>query len=168
MARTTIYVPDDLRERMDQASEEVNWSQVACRAFEMKLGELATTKREKDMTDVIQRLRASKIEDEAELYTDGKDLGREWAKDTATWLQLKRVPASHDQMFRENLIDDGALGHWVACKIIGDNDADWQTINEFWSEVVGEIDDARVNDDDFIRGFVDGANEIYGEVASAV
>lgn len=34
MARTTISIPDDLKKRMDQLEERVNWSRVAALAFE--------------------------------------------------------------------------------------------------------------------------------------
>jgi predicted transcriptional regulator len=41
MARMNIYVSDDLKERMDNTAESANWSQVACNAFEVELGEIA-------------------------------------------------------------------------------------------------------------------------------
>ena len=44
MARMNIYVSDDLKERMDNAEERANWSQVASRAFEIELGEIAKRK----------------------------------------------------------------------------------------------------------------------------
>ncbi len=34
MARMTIYIPDDLKARMDEAGENTNWSEIAQKAFE--------------------------------------------------------------------------------------------------------------------------------------
>ena len=38
MARMSIYVPDDLKGRMDRLSDRVNWSGVAQAAFETEIG----------------------------------------------------------------------------------------------------------------------------------
>jgi hypothetical protein len=49
-----IWVPDDLKRRMDKVKKAgVNWSQVASRAFEVKLGEIAAQKEKKAMSDVV-------------------------------------------------------------------------------------------------------------------
>ena len=55
--RTTISVPLELKKRMDKVKEDVNWSALACRAFEQKLAEVASKKENKTMNDVITRLR---------------------------------------------------------------------------------------------------------------
>ncbi len=41
MAKMTIYVPDELKGRMDEV-EGVNWSPLACQAFESKLAQVIT------------------------------------------------------------------------------------------------------------------------------
>jgi predicted transcriptional regulator len=33
MPRVTLYIPDDLKARMDEVSEAVNWSAIAQQAF---------------------------------------------------------------------------------------------------------------------------------------
>ncbi|MHC4179286.1 MAG: hypothetical protein ACYSWU_17370 [Planctomycetota bacterium] len=38
---TSISVPPDLKRRMDKVKEPVNWSAVACQAFEQKLAEIS-------------------------------------------------------------------------------------------------------------------------------
>ena len=43
-ARTTISVPSELKARMDAVDESVNWSAVACQAFELKLAEITKRK----------------------------------------------------------------------------------------------------------------------------
>jgi hypothetical protein len=43
MARANISIPDDLRHRMDEVEgERINWSALACQAFESKLAEIIT------------------------------------------------------------------------------------------------------------------------------
>jgi len=41
--RTTISVPRELKGRMDKVKEGVNWSALACQAFQTKLAELKDT-----------------------------------------------------------------------------------------------------------------------------
>jgi hypothetical protein len=52
--RTTITVPQDLKERMDAVQVDVNWSAVAARAFEEKLVEIASKKEKREMSDFIR------------------------------------------------------------------------------------------------------------------
>src|SRR5262245_57540294 len=101
--RTTISVPLDLKKRMDAAGAGVNWSAVACRAFEVELAEIAARKKEKTMDDVIQRLRASKLRGASEAHKEGDAAGRKWARDHAEADELQNL---------ENLLDllDGESG----------------------------------------------------------
>ena len=57
-ARTTISIPPDLKARMEAVDEPVNWSALACRAFEQKLAEIIKRKGSSNMNDVINRLGA--------------------------------------------------------------------------------------------------------------
>lgn len=92
--RTTISVPRDVKRRMDAVKEPVNWSGIACRAFGEKLTEIATTKEEKTMADVIQRLRASKPD---AIYQQGQADGRRWASEQAEHDDLLRLEQLYDQ-----------------------------------------------------------------------
>src|SRR3954447_17485852 len=91
--RTSISVPPDLKARMDAVAEPVNWSAVACRAFESELAEIVKRKGVRDMKDVIQRLRASKRQSDDGLYHRRNDAGVERAKDKAEALHLERLVA---------------------------------------------------------------------------
>jgi hypothetical protein len=86
--RTTISVPRNLKRRMDAVKEGINWSAVACRAFEDKLAEIDTKKEEKTMAAVIQRLRATKPD---ALYQQGHEDGRRWASERAEYDDLVRL-----------------------------------------------------------------------------
>ena len=59
-ARTTISIPRALKSRMDEVTENVNWSAVAARSFEDKLAEIISRKEIREMEEVVERLRASK------------------------------------------------------------------------------------------------------------
>src|ERR1051325_2917552 len=98
--RTTITIPPSLKKQMDAVKEDVNWSAVACRAFEVKLGEIATRKVEKNMETVIQRLRSSKFKHEDKTYNDGKKSGRSWATYQAEYAHLRELQKLRDNAGR--------------------------------------------------------------------
>jgi hypothetical protein len=157
MARTTIYVPDDLKERMDranQATEEVNWSQVACRAFEMKLGELATNKEIRQKQDVIQRLRASKLKSDDSNYKEGLELGRRWAEETAEADDLERLTSGEGWNSADELAEF----------ITGDAD-DHKAA--FWKSVGDDLD-SLLKSRSFLDGFVQGAAGVWCQVRDEV
>jgi hypothetical protein len=59
MPRVTLYIPGDLKARMDEI-EAVNWSAIAQQAFKEVVINLAARKETATMDDVVERLRASK------------------------------------------------------------------------------------------------------------
>jgi hypothetical protein len=166
--RTTITVPLNLKKRMDAVKEDVNWSALACRAFEAKLGEIASRKAGKDMKDVVERLRASKRSGEAQSYKEGEVAGREWAKQEAEAGDLERL----DRVRAERGLDWGKLFHdpgtfalpatqWVYFHMYPENRGDRSAVKEFWESALG---DEREVDDLFVKGFCDGALEVWAEV----
>lgn len=92
--RTTISVPRDLKRQMDAVKEPVNWSAIACRAFEEKLTEIATKKEEKTMFDIIQRLRTTKPD---LIYQQGQADGRRWASEQAQYEDLLSLEQLYDK-----------------------------------------------------------------------
>ena len=96
--RTTISVPGDLKARMDRVKEPVNWSALACRAFEAKLAEIAARKENKTMIDVVERLRDSLRNQQGESFNEGYETGRKWAENTATAVQLDRLESFQKTM----------------------------------------------------------------------
>ena len=155
MARMNIYVSDDLKERMDNAEESANWSQVASRAFEIELGEMAKRKKVKDMNSVIQRLKASKMEFENVSYREGRKYGIKWAEESADYAELKRAYEldTDDAVFVEAEDDDQAIN--VAILLTDDGDK----AVVFWGEIFGEWQAGK--DFECYKGFLDGASEIY-------
>ena len=62
VTRTSISVLRDLKKRMNKVKEPVNWSGIACRAFEIHLGDITAKKEHKKMSDVIMNLIEYEVE----------------------------------------------------------------------------------------------------------
>jgi hypothetical protein len=166
MAKIMVYVPDELKRRMDKV-KDVKWSPIACAAFEGKLGALAARKEIKNMQDVIQRLRVSKTEHESELQCEGRQHGRDWAMHTASAAELERLQnliegPQHGDAF----IVDRRTGRSGAEAFVGvidpdayENDLD---IEQFWGNL--GFEDRRYPDDRYVQAFAEAAVEIWREV----
>ncbi|MFK7766662.1 MAG: hypothetical protein AB8B55_05530 [Mariniblastus sp.] len=89
--RTTITVPFELKKRMKKLRGQVNWSAVACEAFELKLEELGPVEEIETIEDALKRMKtlnehASPVPDET-----GKSAGKHWAMNHAMPEELKRI-----------------------------------------------------------------------------
>jgi hypothetical protein len=167
-ARTTITVPADLKARMEAIDQEVNWSALACQAFEERLAEIVKTKGNATMEEAIARLRASKRRLESRQYQDGRGAGDRWAKDSAEAEELTRLAGWRQKFARDwNIIwadADGtatyASAETFVLTIRPDEDGDRQAAQEFWSHFI-EHD---LPDAEFVHGFADGALGVWDEV----
>ena len=171
MARMNISVPDDVKDRMDAVEEPVNWSAVASRAFSIELGEIAKRNQEKDMSAVIDRLRASKIEHMDVKEMEGFDAGQEWATQTAEFHELDRLAdaKAKNESIWDDLFDTGNNSVWSAAELMhayinGAEQPDRQESAEFWESTC----DDTAPDNEFVRGFCEGALEIYWSVADEI
>ena len=169
MARTTISIPDDLKRRMDRVKEPVNWSAIAAEAFELKLGEIARKQKEKTMDTVIARLRASKIQGASAFQKEGHVIGIGWAKEHAEFDELQRLARlDADEFFGSDWGGDGAYAaaEVLVFKIAGTDDYDRSAATDFWESLLGDDADAetRLASLDFLRGFVEGAVELFEQV----
>jgi hypothetical protein len=155
MARVSIYVPDDLKARMDGIGQAANWSEVVRPAI---LSEVANHEHRKgaNMTTVVERLRASKEKylKEAEKY--GLEAGRRWASDTAEYNELVQV-ANYWESSRWD-VDLGGLRQLI------DPNEDLTT-EEFY-DLVGCK--GFEESDEFAEGFAHGAQEVFEEVAAEI
>ncbi len=181
--RRMISIPPSLNDRMAKLPD-VNWSAIACAAFERKLGELAAQKEEKDMEDVIARLRASKAESDSKLYRDGFKLGESWARDHASVAELKQLAKLRDSVDDSDwegqfhtqegdafsaadhlaftiINEDGELGRGSYC---GREDS-----TQFWERATGlDQYDSNLSDDEFLKGFAEGALDVWDQVKSQI
>ncbi len=170
--RTTISVPTDLKTRMDRVGEPVNWSALACQAFENKLAEIAAGKENKTMADVIERLRASMRDEQGTAFKDGYQTGTEWGEKTATAAELRRLESfqistkKKSQEYWKNWFwPQGKHLPWLALVGVIQDDQNIRPLTgaAFWKALVGEPSPKPISGD-FLRGFVEGAVDLWSTV----
>jgi len=159
--RTTISLPEDLKARMDAAAETVNWSAEAAKCFERVLGEIASRKATKELSDVVSRLRATRIDEEDETKAEGFQLGQKWAQHVATYRELERATAI-DRNETLRMGEAWCIADVVAFEI-SPRAADSGDSAEFWERAGISLDTA--NDVTFLEGFLDGVDEIWEQVS---
>jgi hypothetical protein len=176
--RTTISIPQDLKEQMDAIGDQVNWSAVATSAFQAKVNEIKARKAKKmAKADVVKRLKSLREAEDQETYNDGKEAGREWAERYAKPRELKRIAEYLEASDRETNswswwdVDYpgwnhfGATGAFAFAARPKDKD-DRDAADSFWEEALGEDSAELLKDADFFRGFGDGVAEVWDEVST--
>jgi hypothetical protein len=174
--RTTITIPPDVKARMEAAGDAVNWSAVAAAAFRAKLLELDSKKEVGTMSDVIERLRASKKKRCDELYQQGRKAGESWAKQSAEAHELMRLAEGPPDSSRYTWdgwlgVYDNGLNRGVATGLYGDitgqdqRDVDRHSAEAFWEQAVGDRGAERIADHSFALGFIEGATAVWETVA---
>jgi hypothetical protein len=161
-------LPDDLKARMD-AVTDVNWSGEAAKCFEKVLGEIAKRKPNQDLADAVARLRASRLESEEADYRAGHDAGRVWALNRATYPELQRAAELDTDL--SDLQGGGGFrtSDYVAFAVRGIDLQDgymdaMDSANIFWEEAGFSSAAVDAKGEDFLRGFLDGAGEIWQAV----
>lgn len=176
-SRTTISIPYELKKRMEKAKEPINWSGLACAAFEAKLNEIQLSQEVKSMSDVIARLRASKQEVDSAEFNEGFEAGQEWAKETATFAELRNLCRLREQLgndrsrswkeFFDSTTGSSAYGidERLYCELHPE-DEDRGGSSEFWEGMVG--DEPSCQSDEWVRGFAEGALAIFDQIANQI
>lgn len=173
--RTNISVPVALKARMEKTKEAVNWSAVACEAFERKLDEIQARKEVRKMDDVIERLRASKRQSAHKTAGEGAEAGRQWAKHRAEAIHLERLDrmrgrSGHywDQTFDDNVGQSAYSGaELFVFAIEPEHDKNRTAASDFWGEELG--DEWRgIAVGNYVQAFADGALEIWDEVSGKI
>ena len=171
MPNISVFVNEDLKARMDREEGE-NWSKVAVLAFEKRLSELILKRTMSEGEAAIERLRASRKEDDETINAEGFEAGRRWAESSASFAQLKRLCEFTDQLESEPLYRWGdfldedndrayTASEILACYIEG-QDPDRDLSRDFWRSATASVD---TPEPDFTRAFATGATEIYHAVA---
>lgn len=96
--RTTITVPFGLKARMKQVGAEVNWSAVACDAFEQKLAEIGPIEEITSVESAIKRMKSlpkNPGSPDGDCQS-GKEAGIHWALNFARPDQLARIEEYRD------------------------------------------------------------------------
>ncbi len=171
MPKMSIYVSDEMKARIDEAGDRANWSGIAQRAFGVELNHLESVKEIGTMTDVIERLRASKEKTAEASAEHGQTAGREWAKRSAEYDELKRV-AAIDIDDIGAAIDDYSALEIVAMAITGDK-AEVRTFifdHEGLESIFGVDSDMleMTLTAEWVEGFVQGAAAVWEEVANKI
>jgi hypothetical protein len=170
--QTAITLPVALKQRMSAVKEAVNWSAVARDAFEKKLDQFATARKEQSMSDIVDRLRASKRKIEAESVPEGFECGRSWATNKADYKQLSNLA-----QWRDKVEKSGTIEQWIEfmqrkglapsdplAKVIeGDKELDQKTIKRFWDSAFDGSAEQR-HDKVFVAGFAKGALSVWDSV----
>ena len=131
------------------------------------------------MSDVVQRLRASKDQAGRESHKAGSKAGKNWAKDVAEVPQLQNL---------EQLRDSCSTSHEWGLQFDGESNSAYSTAERlafginpemegerndaagFWEIAVGDgpVVESNLADDEFMRGFAEGALDVWGEVKGKV
>lgn len=159
MARMSIYVPDELKGRMDVLSDRVNWSGIAQAAFETEIGRFPKWTEDK-MAAVIERLRASKQRQMETMADVGFAAGKKWAEEDAEFIDLKAVAESDLDEQNEDDIQWDAIPSLISF-------TDRSEAETFWEETIGERWREEINGHLQV-GFCRGAKAVWEEVADQI
>jgi hypothetical protein len=151
MANLNIYIPDDLKARIDAVGTGVNWSEAVRPAIKATLT-VHEQRRNQNMTTAIERLRASKEEDAQTDRTEGHAAGRKWAETDASYKELKR------------LSDQDALDGMDALKEAVDPN-DHLTNDELLEFAFGGTEEPS---EEYVEAFVQGARKFFAEVQDKI
>jgi hypothetical protein len=165
MAKMTIYVPDDLKRRMDGA-EGVNWSPLACKVFESELDRLGRQKEVQVVTEsVINRLRATKGQTKRAIAESDRDRGHEagarWASDKATAPELERIEERHEGEDLERHRSQLQNMHIKLAALVTGKSNLAKSDSTFWDVAAPGV--GRLSDD-FVMGFIKGALDVWLKV----
>nr|WTB31191.1 type II toxin-antitoxin system CcdA family antitoxin [Streptomyces sp. NBC_00830] len=142
-----ISVPDQLAEQVRARDLPIS---AICQEALRKAVEL-NEKKEKTMPDlqaVAERLRQTRDEEEVKQHTEGIELGRVWAKDWATYDELKSVvEAEHFTVGQGEIWHDGSL-------------------KDFYKEVEHHFREEYM--DAHCEGFVVGAGDVWDAVKELI
>lgn len=190
--RRSVMIPLDLFKRMANVSV-VNWSEVACQAFELKLTELAkladtahvvempqsqdsatVPASTPNLADVIERLRASKQSLNRKGYIEGLKAGQDWAVAHATAAELQaleRFRKHHRDRDWETFFEfNNTLHTYAEALVMGflPDLADVAAARRFWDLAVGQKREEDLDNPIFIKGFAEGALQVWSSVKDAV
>ena len=96
--RTTITVPTELKEQMKELGRDINWSSVACQAFESKIDAIRESQK-KQLEHAIIRLRGEKGDRTGgAVFDEGRSAGRQWAIERASIESLQSLAEKRTSM----------------------------------------------------------------------
>lgn len=164
----TISIPNELFDAIE-GYRDVNWSEVAAEAYRRHVDLL---KRKEFPMSAIDRLRKSKAEATSEAYEAGKLAGARWATESAEWTELRNLSRFKQEIERNYQVDyftdDDEEGSAYSSsqdlfyRLDPRRDGDVSASQEFWERWL--VDDIDGIDSDLLRGFLDGAVDVFDDV----
>lgn len=166
MARTTISIPDDLKNEMDKAGDDTNWSGIAAEAFRNELNRIkarSATKGKAMNAAAMQRLKASKATYLGQAADRGYEDGIEWASKAAEYEELSNLHSAWQTVETCETNDAyGAPGAFLTLIRRGDDArVDRSDINEFWENLAKGSDDTDQYSAPYWDGFAKGSIEVF-------
>jgi hypothetical protein len=101
--------------------------------------------------EIVARLRADALSEQAEIFGQGYRDGQEWATSSASWQELKWLRRNGLNGTRGLGTPLGGISDWLAEMRLCHGDDKWSD---------GNI----VDQDAYLNGFVDGASDILSEI----
>ena len=176
--RTNISIPRALKQAMEKVKEPVNWSRIAATAFEQRLAEIAARKQSKSLDEVARRLRLSqqRTTKMSLLFREGYELGRRWAENQASVEGLTRLEELKDELgtdwgsnFKTTSEDRASACQLLAMRLHPEWEEaeDWTLARDWWKEV-GDGEEKKAYQADYLRGFAEGALDLWSKVKDLV
>jgi hypothetical protein len=166
--RVTFQLPVALKQKMD--AHETDWSAVAEQAIESHLALSSTSPSGAVETRLLERLRQSRDEYEATLFAEGQEVGRQWVRN-GDYAQLRRFERLWDETQDQSTLWQTAEGDAYAASqhfffaIEPSLRGEWREAQAFWEQLLGD-DCEQNNEQEFLRGFVTAAIEMWEELQS--
>jgi len=162
--RMNISIPANLKQCMDAINEPTNWSAIASDAFRIHLHKLAKTKTKLNMTEIIDRLKASQKITDNEGLTAGERAGRDWAARKAEAIHLRRLKEARHPV--EDWYFGVGSSAYSAAEVFyfiiePKFDGERTAAADFWETVTGEREAPETA---YVNGFASGAMDIWDQV----
>ena len=155
MPSMNIYVSDELKARMDACGKDVNWSEVVRPCIRSAVA-VSMQRKEPNMANAIERLRASKAERLNNLKAQAEAAGRQWASDHAEYEDLAKLSELQRVLATNHVdIDNSQVRAAIGEEMTADDFNEALGLTELRSDQV----------DEYLAHFVDAAVDFYDEVA---
>lgn len=121
---------------------------------------------DKEMSDVVQRLRASKKKADSEWFHMGRVYGEKWARNHASYEELVRVVEiceDKDHPWEVGKHDIYSAAEILSIAIKGPEYRDRGDARDFWKAELDVAYDAQ-QQPEFLRGFVNGAADLFKSI----
>lgn len=150
MAKVTIYLPDSLEEAVRAA--DISMSPICQHALQEEVRKVEAVKNAtRDIERVASRLRGTIEEEAVEDRKEGFEWGADWARDIATFSELEAVVSRTYAEWWDN-----GPGGFIATSFEG--------VVEYLNSGDDGAFARKLDQEPFVRGFVEGAETVYNEV----